>query len=152
MRSQMREVVRQRFNNQCGYCGVSEDDVGARLTIDHFQPLSRGGMDEQTNLIYCCHACNDFKGAYWGTAPEQMLLHPLNDDLTLHIDENLRHHLISLTPRGRVYIQTLNLNRPELIQHRKKVYYQKLQLQVIAELYAEALLKIQEFEERIKNH
>jgi hypothetical protein len=48
-----RAALRQLYNFCCGYCGVSETDVGAALTIDHFQPTSRGGADAPTNWVYC---------------------------------------------------------------------------------------------------
>jgi 5-methylcytosine-specific restriction endonuclease McrA len=53
-----RLALRQRYNFCCGYCGVRETDVGAALTIDHFQPISRGGEDTPANWVYCCFACN----------------------------------------------------------------------------------------------
>jgi 5-methylcytosine-specific restriction endonuclease McrA len=60
-----RVALRQLYNFRCGYCGVSETDVGAALTLDHFQPVSRGGEDTFTNWVYCCFACNTAKGDYW---------------------------------------------------------------------------------------
>jgi hypothetical protein len=38
MREEQREALRHRFGFRCGYCGVAERDVGAELTVDHFQP------------------------------------------------------------------------------------------------------------------
>jgi len=32
-----REELRRLYQFRCGYCGTSEVDVGAALTIDHFQ-------------------------------------------------------------------------------------------------------------------
>lgn len=43
--AELREQVRQRANFAYEFCGVSETDVGAKLTIDHFQPQSREGSD-----------------------------------------------------------------------------------------------------------
>ncbi|MCY2996250.1 MAG: HNH endonuclease signature motif containing protein [Planctomycetota bacterium] len=65
MRQDQREALRYRFGFRCGYCGVAECDVGAELTVDHFQPRSRGGLDEPDNWVYCCHPCNEFKGDCW---------------------------------------------------------------------------------------
>ncbi len=65
MRQDQRIAFRKRFAFRCGYCGVRERDVGAELTIDHFQPGSKGGAHEPENWVYCCHACNEFKGDYW---------------------------------------------------------------------------------------
>jgi 5-methylcytosine-specific restriction endonuclease McrA len=62
MRSNLREELRRLYQFRCGYCGTSEVDAGSELTIDHFQPRSRGGSeDDPANWVYCCHACNEFK-------------------------------------------------------------------------------------------
>jgi 5-methylcytosine-specific restriction endonuclease McrA len=62
MRPEEREVLRRRFDFRCGYCGVSENDVGAELTVDHYHPRSRNGPDEPANWVYSCFACNTHKG------------------------------------------------------------------------------------------
>lgn len=49
--------IYKRDNNQCAYCGSAKN-----LTIDHVLPKSRGGKNEWTNLVTCCHKCN-FKKA-----------------------------------------------------------------------------------------
>lgn len=50
----LREHVRQRANCACEFCGVTETDVGGRLTVDHFQPHAQGGSDTANNLVYAC--------------------------------------------------------------------------------------------------
>ena len=56
-------TVRERYAFCCGYCGVSEADVGGELTVDHFCPVSAGGDDSDENLVYACVRCNQYKGA-----------------------------------------------------------------------------------------
>jgi 5-methylcytosine-specific restriction endonuclease McrA len=41
----------------CQYCGSTH-----KLTIDHVIPKSKGGKDTWTNLVACCHSCNNKKG------------------------------------------------------------------------------------------
>ena len=41
-----RRALRERYQFRCGYCGVHENEVGAELTVDHFQPRSSGGTDQ----------------------------------------------------------------------------------------------------------
>jgi len=48
---EIRGQVRQRARCACEFCGISETDVGSLLTIDHFQPQSKGGSDDLDNLI-----------------------------------------------------------------------------------------------------
>lgn len=62
--STLRDEVRRRARFTCEYCGTSETDAGAELTIDHFRPLSKGGADAFENLVYCCSRCNEYKQDY----------------------------------------------------------------------------------------
>jgi hypothetical protein len=118
MRRALRESVRVRHDFRCGYCGVSETNIGAEMTVDHFVPRIHGGEDSLDNLVYCCHACNEFKGDYWSTELEFRLLHPLLDDLTLHYHEQEDGTILALTERGANHLQTLHLNRLKLIAYR----------------------------------
>ena len=61
----VRWAVRQRAHFACEFCGVTETDTGGELTIDHFQPHTKGGTDAPENLLYCCHRCNQYKADYW---------------------------------------------------------------------------------------
>ena len=105
---------------RCGYCGVSESQVGYELTFDHFRPQSQGGTDEAANLVYACHACNEFKGDYWTEDGNTRLLHPLIDSLPQHFAEDASGTLRPLTDLGQVYIKRLQLNRSALIQNRQE--------------------------------
>lgn len=57
-RDEVREAVRTRAEFHCEYCGVRETDSGDLLTIDHFQPVGKGGDASLDNLVYCCMRCN----------------------------------------------------------------------------------------------
>ena len=52
------------WGERCSYCGISADDLGERLTCDHFYPLSDehspGSVIE--NLVPACKTCNRTKG------------------------------------------------------------------------------------------
>jgi 5-methylcytosine-specific restriction endonuclease McrA len=100
MRQVERETLRRCFQFHCGYCGVSERDAGAELTVDHFQPSSRGGLDGPENWVYCCHACNEFKGDFWNPGSPQRVLHPLRDDPAIHMTEQKDGMLQALSDRG----------------------------------------------------
>ncbi len=56
-RRMWRKSIKEKWNNQCAYCGSQED-----LNIDHIIPQSRGGNDFITNVICCCVDCNQCKG------------------------------------------------------------------------------------------
>ena len=118
MHADSREALRRLYQFRCGYCGTSEVDVGAALTVDHFQPRARGGADDPVNWVYCCPACNAFKGDYWNPDSPYRLLHPLHDDLVLFITEEADGRLRGLTETGIFHVQRLHLNRPQLVAQR----------------------------------
>jgi hypothetical protein len=120
---EVRTEIRNRYHLRCGYCGVSESEVGGMLEVDHFQPLSHGGTDELSNLVYACTSCNRFKGDYWPTdmlSPDLHLLHPGREDLTVHVVETASGRMNGLTQRGWFHIQWLRLNRSQLIALRQQ--------------------------------
>jgi 5-methylcytosine-specific restriction endonuclease McrA len=47
--------VLQRDYFTCHYCGQEAN------TVDHLIPISKGGTDEETNLVACCVKCNSAK-------------------------------------------------------------------------------------------
>jgi hypothetical protein len=120
MRASERESLRQRFQFSCGYCGVREGDVGAELTVDHYQPTSRGGLDEVENRVYCCHACNEFKGDYWEPSSSARILHPLHDNISANLLEEADGTLRPLTETGAFHLKRLYLNRPQLVTYRRE--------------------------------
>lgn len=115
MRQDERETLRQRFQFRCGYCGVSERDAGSELTVDHFQPRSQGGLHEAENWVYCCHACNEFKGDSWQPNSLDRILHPLRDDVAAHVVEQEDGTLRALSQPGAFHIERLHLNRRQLV-------------------------------------
>lgn len=115
-----RALVRQRAKMACEYCGVREADAGGQLTIDHFQPQTKGGSDQLDNLLYCCIRCNQYKGNYWPSKPKQLSLwNPLNESFSKHFLELHDATLHPLTPTAIFTLQHLHLNRPALIAFRK---------------------------------
>ena len=115
-----REAIRRAYRFQCGYCSVHENDSGGALEIDHFQPLSSDGTDEESNLVYACSACNKAKGDFWSLPnTEARLLHPKRDALDEHMRLSPDDHLQPLTPTGAFHIRRLRLNRPQLVALRQ---------------------------------
>jgi hypothetical protein len=125
MRQADRLALRERFDFRCGYCGVHESEAGAELTVDHYQPRSLGGDDGPGNLIYCCHACNEFKGACWSAEGERRILHPQRDRVSDHLRELEDGTLVGLTPTGAFHLRRLRLNRPALVDHRRSMREQE---------------------------
>ena len=88
-----REEIFVRDNWRCVYCG--EQFPPAALTIDHVQPLMRGGDSSGGNVVTACATCNLRKGHR--RLAEFLLDEP---DALSHFHEFARHvwprHLRSL--------------------------------------------------------
>ena len=116
---EIRQQVRQRADFTCEFCGISETDTGGELTVDHFQPLSKGGDDKLDNLIYCCPRCNQYKLDYWPAGSKDSLLwNPRIEPGQQHfieLDDGVLHPLTSI---GAFSLRRLRLNRLPLIAHR----------------------------------
>jgi hypothetical protein len=53
----LRAAIFRRDNYTCQYCGAA----GARLECDHVVPVSRGGSNDESNLVTACFTCNRSK-------------------------------------------------------------------------------------------
>lgn len=65
---------------KCYYCGRplqnhSPYPYYAAPSVDHYEPISKGGTDDDYNLVLCCHACNITKGTLDGFLYEEFILH-----------------------------------------------------------------------------
>jgi hypothetical protein len=117
----VRGAVRQRAGFACEFCGVTEDDAGGELVIDHYQPRARGGPNDLDNLLYCCFRCNLYKADYWpATADAPPLWNPRREPRSAHMVELADGTLGPLTRTGIFTVQRLRLNRPPLIAHRRR--------------------------------
>ena len=122
---EVRLCVRQRAHFACEYCGVSETDTGSELTIDHFQPHTKGGQDDVNNLLYCCARCNQYKADYWPVeASDPMLWNPRQEVFETHFLMLTDGKLYAITATGEFTLNRLRLNRSPLIHHRlRKQHY-----------------------------
>lgn len=50
--------ILQRDGFRCQLCGRTAEQHGVTLEIDHQQPISRGGTDDDANLWTLCRDCN----------------------------------------------------------------------------------------------
>ena len=46
--------LRARAQHRCVYCGATEGP----MHLDHAVPRSRGGADDESNLVLACASCN----------------------------------------------------------------------------------------------
>ena len=69
-------------------------------------------------------ACNSFKSDWWSPTATKWVLHPLRDQIALHLRELQDGALEALTEVGRFHLTLLHLNRTELIAHR--LWYRRI--------------------------
>jgi len=50
------------FGGECAYCGCTTRR-GTRMTKDHLQAVTDGGVTRQSNIVPACSTCNSSKGA-----------------------------------------------------------------------------------------
>ena len=62
------EELLQKQNNKCHHCGCELDET---KHLDHYIPLSKGGIDSIINVVWSCARCNLTKQA---TMPKTLLL------------------------------------------------------------------------------
>lgn len=122
-----RSYLRRDFRYRCAYCGITEvyrrgaDAFG----IDHFRPrrLFPALSFHYPNLYYCCNTCNSYKGGTWPDAGEVAngfgFADPCEcDPYADHFREEPDGSLTAASPVGRYSIDTLRLNRRELVRFR----------------------------------
>jgi hypothetical protein len=89
---------------------------------------------------------NEFKGDYWQPASLQRILHPLRDNLSLHIVEEENGKLKALTDTGTFHIDRLHLNREALIGYRSL----QGRRQATRLLQAHLLERLKDLEEQVR--
>lgn len=80
VKTSVRFKIFERDNFTCQYCGRKPPEV--ILHCDHIHPRSKGGQDEELNLITSCRDCNLGK-------KDKILKNPQRPDIKLEI-ENLK--------------------------------------------------------------
>ena len=56
-----RQKIWAKSDGYCAHCG-KRIEFGGKATVDHFVPLSKGGVNMDYNMIMLCHDCNQKKG------------------------------------------------------------------------------------------
>lgn len=121
----IRTQVVERAKGRCEYCQTQEDIV-VDLEVEHIYPTAKGGPSELNNLCYACGSCNRFKSDFTdGTDPEAGKSVPLYNPRTQVWHEHFVWSedgllMIGLTPFGRATVKRLNVNKPRLVNARRR--------------------------------
>src|SRR5438067_4863508 len=110
-----RRRVRQRAEERCEYCGLTQEAAPvATFHIEHIIPRQHGGTDDPSNLALACFHCNQHKG------PNLTGIDPRSDKITplFHPRTQLWHEhfalegteIQALTSTGRTTVRVLAMN------------------------------------------
>ncbi len=126
--AQLKREVAERAKGCCEYCRSQAKFATQSFSVEHIIPKSKRGKSRSDNLALACQGCNNHKynkteGRDPITSNSTLLYNPRNqlwqdhfawnDDLTL---------IIGLTSIGRATIETLQLNREEIVNLRRVLY------------------------------
>ncbi len=111
--------VRDRAADRCEYCLLPRAHHPAPFQIDHIIARQHGGGENLDNLALACIHCNRYKGPnIAGIDPDTgaltRLFHPRMDQWSRHFRRN-GAEIIALSPVGRVTVNVLFMNDPEVL-------------------------------------
>lgn len=123
-----RAALVMRAHGCCEYCRAQERYSPDSFSVEHIQPLAKGGLTTPENLAFACQGCNSRKY----TATEALdpvtlqtatLFHPRREQWRAHFawsEDGLQ--VLGLTPTGRATVAKLALNRPGLVNLRRLLF------------------------------
>lgn len=123
--AELRRRIRAHFHDHCAYCRTPESLTVVTFEFEHILPRSIDGATIFENLCLSCPTCNRYKSdRTFGSVEERTqvsaLFHPQRDVWTEHFSWNEdATELVGLTLTGQVTINTLRMNRPQLIRVRR---------------------------------
>lgn len=118
--------VRERADDCCEYCGLSQQWQEATFHVDHVKPKSSGGRTTLNNLALACVTCSLRKSARVvvrdsRTGKSVRLFNPRVDKWSDHFQVTRSFRLRGLTARGRATIQALGMNRAAIVAIRREL-------------------------------
>ena len=121
----VRQQVRTRAHDHCEYCQHPASHACAPFVCEHVLPRVRGAGDTLAELAWACPACNSHKYDKTHVPDPQTgrdvpLFNPRRQRWTQHFVWSEDFMLIiGRTATGRATVETLHLNRPELLNLRR---------------------------------
>lgn len=127
MEAALRQLVWQRAQNRCEYCGLPQDATPyVTFHVEHILPRQHGGRLVQENLALACQRCNRAKGPNLATMDPEFgeptrLFDPRRDLWSEHfsISQGL---IYGLTAIGRGTAQLLKMNHPDRVRLRRSLH------------------------------
>lgn len=119
-------LVARRAGHRCEYCRAPEAIFNLPFEVEHIDPTSRSGSDDESNRALACRSCNVFKsdridGFDEVTGEIVRLFHPRIDVWEEHFRVDIDSgNILGLTPAGRATIAVLQMNRPSQVSARRQ--------------------------------
>jgi hypothetical protein len=123
---ELRSQIEIRDSKRCCYCLTTEANSGIPMTIDHIQPVSKGGMSTFENLCLACRTYNEFKSSSTEaidplTGVIARLFKPYQQNWHQHFAwSSDASRIDGLTPSGRATIIALRMNNAVIVAVRKR--------------------------------
>ncbi len=121
----LRQTIREQAKYRCGYCLMHQRHVYAPMEIDHLNPRSHGGSDDEENLWLACPFCNIYKsnladGVDDATGERIPLFNPRRQRWLDHFKFGIdRAEIIGITPCGRATLKALRINDVDPLEYRR---------------------------------
>lgn len=118
-------AVKRAAHECCEYCGAQEAYSPDNFSIEHIQPMAKGGTNDFANLANACQGCNNRKYTLTEaidplTGELVPLYHPRQDRWEDHFAWNVEYtQMIGISPIGRATIAALDLNRHGVVNLRR---------------------------------
>jgi hypothetical protein len=121
--NEQKRLVRQRAENCCEYCRLSQSGQLVSFQIDHIIAVKHDGTDEDDNLCLACYDCNIYKGSDVAaldplTRAATRLYDPRQQLWDEHFRLNPDATISGLTPEGRTTVRVLRINDIERVNQR----------------------------------
>jgi hypothetical protein len=126
---ELRRLVKNRANERCEYCHISEDLTVNGCEVDHIVAEKHGGATIAENLAYACFFCNRNKGSdlcsYKPNTQEFVrFFNPRIDTWDEHFawDDADGITVQPLSDIGMVTVRLFGFNTPSRLQERRLQY------------------------------
>ncbi|MGB1250445.1 MAG: HNH endonuclease [Candidatus Promineifilaceae bacterium] len=124
-KAETRRLVQARARGCCEYCYSQAAFSPSSFAIEHIYPQSLGGDLSLDNLAFACSGCNSAKynktkGSDPLTGRVVPFYHPRRDKWGEHFSwDEAGIHIIGTSSTGRLTIETLRLNRQNVLNLRE---------------------------------
>ena len=120
----LRQQIKEHFKDCCAYCHTAEHLTVSIFECEHIIPKTAGGETIFENLCLACPTCNRYKATRKEMIDSQTdeltsIFHPHKQNWEEHFTWNEdSSKIIPLTATGRVTVEALRMNRPQIIRVR----------------------------------